>query len=104
MNVHLRRRMRRSVLVLTSSSSLVAIGLALAVTGAIAFRHLQPPFAMRLGVGPEQQADTRFAEVASRYIRGRLPRSRLEVLKTDGPSASTGALDESPRIEGTPLY
>src|SRR5215472_1140359 len=89
-----RRTLRRSFLVLTSFSSLLAIALALAVIAAFTFLFVERGQTLRIAVGPPGSAESRFTEALQPRLRQRLWQRRLEVLPTEGPLASAAAVDD----------
>ena len=89
-----RRTLRRSFLVLTSFSSLLAIALALAVIAAFTFRFVERGQTLRIAVGPPGSAELRFIEALQPRLRQELWQRRLEVLPTEGPLASAAAIDD----------
>ena len=89
-----RRTLRRSFLVLTSFSSLLAIALALAVIVAFTFRFVERGQTLRIAVGPPGSAELRFIEALQPRLRQGLWERRLEVFPTEGPLASAAAVDD----------
>src|SRR5258705_3640255 len=89
-----RRTLRRSFLVLTSFSSLLAIALALAVIAAFTFRFVERGQTLRIGVGPPGSAELRFIEALQPRLGQGLWQRRLEVFPTEGPLASAAAVDD----------
>src|SRR5262245_7386977 len=80
-----RRTLRRSFLVLTSFSSLLAIALALAVIAAFTFLFVERGQTLRIAVGPPGSAELRFIEALQPRLRQRLWQTRL------GPSGAGSA-------------
>src|SRR5262249_22340425 len=89
-----RRTLRRSFLVLTSFSSLLAIALALAVIAAFTFRFVERGQTLRIAVGPPGSAELRFIEALQPRLRQGLWERHLQVLPTEGPLASAAAVDD----------
>ena len=62
------RFLRRAVLVMTSTSSLVAVALALVLIGSLALRMADKPSRVRLAVGPADTTDGKFGEALQREL------------------------------------
>src|SRR5262245_44502071 len=89
-----RRTLRRSFLVLTSFSSLLAIALALAVIAAFTCLVVERGQTLRIAVGRPGSAELRFIEALQPRLRQRRWQTRLEVFPTEGPLASAAAVDD----------
>src|SRR5260370_30728315 len=87
-----RRTLRRSFLVLTSFSSLLAIALALAVITAFTFHFVERGQTLRIAVGPPGSPELRFIEALQSRLRQGLWQRRLEVFPTEGPLASAATV------------
>ena len=62
------RFLRRTALMMTSTSSMIAVVLALVLIGALALRHVDKPRNVRLAIGPADSVDVEFGEALHREL------------------------------------
>ena len=91
MDIRRARRVRRSLLVMTSFSSVM---LALAAAGIFAFRYVQSRSVLRLAVTAGHTNNVALAEAIQHQLRFGEPRMHVEVAKAEADVASATAMDE----------
>lgn len=94
MDLRRARRFRRSLLVMTSFSSVIAIILGLTALGIFGFRYVQSRSVLRLAVAASDGSDFALAQAIQHQLRFGEPRVRVAVAPTEGDVASAAALDE----------
>src|SRR5947209_11314287 len=84
------RALKRAVFIFTSFPTLIAIALAIAVVAALAFRFANEFWGLSLAAG--DPPDIAFAEAVQKLHKG-LDVTQIRVLRTDGASAASAAVD-----------
>jgi TRAP transporter TAXI family solute receptor len=84
------RALKRAVFIFTSFPTLIAIALAIAVVAALAFRFANEFWVLSLAAG--DPPDIAFAEAVQKLHKG-LDVTQIRVLRTDGASAASAAVD-----------
>jgi len=91
--MRLRRRLRSTILLLSSVSSILAIAFAAVAIGVFSYRYVGTPWLLRIAAGPSGSADAEFA-AAIQGLALEQGFRRVELVKAEDPSASALALDE----------
>ena len=89
----LRRTLRRATLVMTSTSSIVAIALALVLLASIALRYIEKPRHIHLAVSPADNADAQFADALARELPRSFLSSRVTLERADTLADVAGLVD-----------
>src|ERR1700757_4619062 len=89
-----RRTLRRSFLVLTSFSSLLAIALRLAAIAGFTVGYVERGQTLHIAVGSPGSAELRFIEALQPRLRQGLWQRHLQVFPSEGLLASAAARDD----------
>jgi TRAP-type uncharacterized transport system substrate-binding protein len=92
--MRLRRRLRGTILFLSSLSSILAIAFAAVAIGVFSYRYVGTPWLLRIAAGPSGSVDAEFAAAVQQLGLEHPGLRRVELVKTEDPSASASALDE----------
>lgn len=88
------RYIRRTAVIMSSTSSLAAVALALIVLGAFALRAVDKPSTVRIAVGPANSADAKFGEALGNELPKGFGTSAIVLVRTQSLSEAADAVDQ----------
>ena len=88
------RFLRRTALMMTSTSSIVAVILALVLVGALVLRRIDKPSHVRLVVSAADAADVQFGVALGRELPKGFEAAKVDLLRVDSPEMVAAAIDD----------